>query len=449
MRELIKVATPILDTLHDGVAIVDMNGIVCYVNDANERITGLKRQFLLENHVLKVVPYSKLMDVITTKKPLTGVKTVVNNHFVLSNIMPIFRFETCIGAISIFRDITELQALNEELKSAKALIRQLENRSMSENFIIGKNKKSREAFHLATKAAQVSSTVLILGESGTGKEIIANYIHNQSDRKFNPFIVVNCAAIPENLIESELFGYEEGAFTGSKKGGKKGLFEVANNGTIFLDEIGDLPISLQPKLLRVLQEKKITRVGGYKEKQIDVRIIAATHMDLHELVANNTFRKDLFFRIAVFPIHLPTLEERKEDIPLFISYFINSICNQLKKSDIAISEDALNFLEKQSYPGNIRELENIIERAIILDEDGIIGLDDLVMEQAKQIRKYKFEISLEEEIFPIEEIERRYIEKILSISDSKHDALKKLNISRATLYRKLNRSSKKLKNETL
>lgn len=237
------------------------------------------------------------------------------------------------------------------------------------------NPYMKEVYRLAKRVAPTSSTILILGESGTGKEVLAKYIHFQSNRK-GPFVAINCAAIPEELLEAELFGYEKGAFTGAIKS-KPGKFEIANEGTLFLDEIGELSPKLQAKLLRVLQEKEVERLGGNSPIKVEVRIIAATNKDLEKEVREGTFREDLYFRLNVIPIRVPPLRERKEDIPLFINFFLRKICEREGIPLKRLSDEALKRLMEYNFPGNVRELENMIERLVILTEKDLITEEDL------------------------------------------------------------------------
>ena len=253
--------------------------------------------------------------------------------------------------------------------------------SLSFGNMVGRSPIIQSVFSMALKVARFDSTVLITGESGTGKELVAQGIHRESDRRSSPMVPVNCASIPESLMESELFGHRKGAFTGADKD-KKGLFEIAEGGTLFLDEIGDIPVSLQPKLLRVLQESEIRPVGGGNSKTVDVRVIAATSKDLEEEMASGHFREDLFYRLNVVPIILPPLRHRPEDIPLLCKFFINRFNNSLGSSIANISSAALNALMQHDWPGNIRELENAIERAIVLADGNTLELENFVFGKA-------------------------------------------------------------------
>lgn len=309
--------------------------------------------------------------------------------------------------------------------------------------IIGTSYAISKVKEEALMAAKTSSTVLITGESGTGKELFARAIHNHSNRSENPFIAVNCAAIPDNLLESELFGYEEGAFTGAKKGGSLGKFELAHKGTIFLDEIGDMSLHLQAKLLRVLQEKEVDKLGSKQNISIDVRIIAATNKYLEKMVRKGTFREDLYYRLNVIPIGLPSLRERKNDIPLLVNYMIKEYSNKLEKIVTDIDEITLEYMIDYDWPGNIRELQNIIEYSVNRCDSDVITLEN-VPNRIRYSENYKtlnLNENKNESIKTLEELEKREILKALEkFKDYKKDkdlAAKALGISRATLYRKL------------
>jgi len=298
--------------------------------------------------------------------------------------------------------------------------------------IIGESEEIRKVFSLIEKVAESDSTVLILGESGTGKELIATTIHYQSKRKDKPLIKVNCAAMPDGLIESELFGHEKGAFTGAIKR-KPGRFELASGGTIFLDEIGDIPLSTQSKILRVIQERQFERVGGTETLNVDVRIIAATNKNLEEEVKKGSFREDLYYRLNVIPITLPPLRRRKEDIPSLIDFFLGKCRNKISR-DVRFSKDAMDALLKYDYPGNVRELENIVERCITLSTSDIIQKDDLPSFIIK--KSDNKQISLSD---VAAEAEKEHIIRILKTTKgNKTRAAEMLGISRKTLWEKMN-----------
>ncbi|NLM43357.1 MAG: sigma 54-interacting transcriptional regulator [Clostridiales bacterium] len=447
LEKIIKDKEFVLESLHDGISIIDHRGIVVYVNNSNTRITKKDKSYFLGRHVQDVVPDSGMLGVLETGKKLIGITTHVFDATVISNIVPILDNERIIGVISIFRDITEIQQLTDKLEYANTTIKQLYEKlqEVNENksdFVVGKSQAMKDVMKYALKASMVDSNLLIEGESGTGKEVLARFVHKNSSRKDKPFLVVNCASIPYNLLESELFGYEEGAFTGAKKGGHPGYFEMADGGTLLLDEIGDMDISLQSKILRVIQSKEIIKIGSNKLMPLDVRIIAATHKDLRALVAQGKFREDLYYRLEVIRILIPPLRERREDI----IYYIDNMLNKMRKKisrDVTIGEDALKILNNYDYPGNIRELENIIERAVVMDEDGIITKKDLPLYVTEQDTKSKSYLSLQyTDYFPtLEEVEADVIKRALEKYKNKSKAAEILNISRTALYRKISKHS--------
>lgn len=308
--------------------------------------------------------------------------------------------------------------------------------------IIGTGHVMEETRYRAMKFAESNSTILLLGESGTGKELFARAIHNAGSRRDRNFVVVNCAAIPDNLLESELFGYEDGAFTGSARGGRPGKFQLADGGTLFLDEIGELPLHLQPKLLRALQEKKICKVGGSAETDVDIRIIAATNRDLEKMMINGEFREDLYYRISVAPLHIPPLRERKPDIRALTDYFLKTCEKNMGKRIVGINQKAMEILEAYSWPGNVRELQNAIEFAANISESGIIEPDNL----PQKIRNGCKDIHRDEGVTRLRDLERREIRKAISIYgndlEGKEQAARALGIGIATLYRKIKEDTK-------
>ncbi|MBA1334220.1 MAG: Response regulator of zinc sigma-54-dependent two-component system [Firmicutes bacterium] len=445
MKELMDKSSKILDAIYNGIVAVDNRGTVIYVNPANNRITGINREDAVGKHVSSVVPDSHILEVIKSGSEMIGVRTKTGKSEVISNIVPIRERGNLIGAISIFQDITDIIKLNRRLNEAQNTIAHLSQRlsqanEIDKDVIVGNNRDMLRVMQLAIKASGVSSNVLIQGESGTGKEVFARYIHRHSDRRDKPFVVVNCAAIPEHLLESELFGYEEGAFTGAKKGGRRGLFELADGGTIFLDEIGDMHIALQPKVLRVLQNGEIMRIGGTSVRHADVRVIAATNKNLKNLVETNRFREDLYYRLRVILIQLQPLRERKEDLHIFIKSITRKTCERLKKEVLDIAPAAMRVLMNYDYPGNVREMENIIEQSVVMDEDSIIDVDDLPRYLTGDGKEEDNLNLFFADRFPtLEEIEREVLTKAVSRYKNKTDIAKALNISRATLYRKLDK----------
>lgn len=316
------------------------------------------------------------------------------------------------------------------------------------NNIIYKSAKMESVISMAKKASHTDSTVLITGESGTGKELFARALHYDSSRKKEAFSAINCSAIPENLFESELFGYEEGAYTGALKGGHPGKFELAHKGTLLLDEIGDMPLNLQPKLLRVLQDGKVMRIGGKGYIDVDVRIIASTNCNLEEKVKNKEFREDLYYRLNVIPINIPPLRDRKEDIEILAEYFVEKFSCKLNKNVESISPDALNIIKNYQWYGNVRELENAIEYAVNMTDKSYIDIDSLP-NKLKNIKdnncneyKYSEQCTCESNsIKSIEELERNEIKKAIKLYGLSNNAVNRiceeLGISRASFYRKI------------
>lgn len=303
--------------------------------------------------------------------------------------------------------------------------------------IVARSESMKEIIAAAARLARFDSTVLITGESGTGKELIANLIHENSDRRKGPFIKVNCGAIPGNLLESELFGYDHGAFTGARKGGKTGLFEIANGGTIFLDEIGDLPINLQPKILRVLQNREIMRVGGHKALPIDVRIITATNRDLEKMVESREFREDLYYRLNVVPVHIPPLRERKEDIVPLARHF-TAIINKKHKTNKSLSPEILESLIIYDWPGNVRELQNIIENIMVTSSDEVVTRKNLPPQLIKSGPDCQ-DISIAGIMplqYAVENVEKQILEKAYQKYNSTRQMAKVLQVSAATIVRK-------------
>ena len=325
--------------------------------------------------------------------------------------------------------------MEKELETYKTHLTQLNTASYSFDDIIGLSEKISTAKSIARKAAQTHSNVLILGESGTGKELFAHAIHLASDRLYAPFVKVNCGAIPTGLLESELFGYEGGAFTGAKKEGKIGKFEQADGGTIFLDEIGDMPLHMQVKLLRVIQEKEVEKIGSIGSKKIDVRIIAATNRNLEKSMHEGNFRQDLYYRLNVVTIYIPALRERKDDILLIANHLIKKISKDLNKKVIGISKESEYFLKNYHWEGNIRELENILERAInVIEDSNIISPIDLP-EEITGIKETKIIKSLEETMVTAEK--QAIIDALNAAEGNKTKTAKILEIGRTSLYEKI------------
>ena len=395
-------------------------------------ITLLSQARELQSHlaVIVITAYAKIDNAVEAMK--NGAFDYVTKPFKFDEIL-----------LTVQRALTYEQTLaeNEVLKSSL-------DTHFHFNCLVGDSEPMRKVYKMIEKVARSNTTVLISGESGTGKELVARAIHSASPRCDGPFVTINCTAMPDNLLESELFGYKKGAFTGANTN-KKGLFETANNGTIFLDEIGSIPMSMQMKLLRVLQEKEIRQVGGTEDIKIDVRVVAATNEDLVKKIAEHSFREDLYYRLSVIPIELPPLSRRKEDIPLLINHFINMF-NTENARQVEISAKAVKLLKQHAWPGNVRELENSIKRAATLSEDGRLEPDDFpelaglrsTSSDAADTSNIKNEERLSLKDY-IKNIEVSYLKAVVAeCNDDKELAAEKLGVSLATLYRKINDTQK-------
>lgn len=376
----------VCDHLYDGIHIADGEGKVLYVNKAYTRTTGIRPEQCVGRYVQDIeregVLYrgSVTERVIAERKRVNSVATIFSlNKEVLVTGTPVFDEAGRIRlVVTNTRDFSELKALEhrlsalaEENKKANEELAYLRRQQAGDKQISYRSGAMRSVMELIRTVAQTDVTVLITGESGTGKELVANELYQLSDRKGKPFIKVNCAAIPAELLESELFGYEDGAFTGAKRAGKAGMFELANSGVILLDEIGDMPLSLQSKLLRVLQQRELMRIGGSKPVELNIRVIASTNKDLRAEVRKGNFREDLFYRLNVVPIELKPLRERREDIPHLAGEFCRSF-NKKYGKDAVLGPDSLELLMEYHWPGNIRELENLVERMVVTSTTGVI-----------------------------------------------------------------------------
>jgi PAS domain S-box-containing protein len=449
LKEVKSMLGAVFYATQDAISVVNKEGLGIMINPAYTKITGLSEKDILGKPATVDIAEGESvhMQVLATKKPVRGslLKVGPNKKEVLVNAAPIIVDGELKGSVGVLHDITEMNRLSEELKQAKQIIRKLEAKYTFDD-IAGNEASITDAIEKAKKAAFTPATVFLIGESGTGKEIFAHAIHNASDRKYNQFVRVNCAAIAQSILESELFGYEEGAFTGAKKGGKKGIFEEANKGTIFLDEISEISVETQAKLLRVLQEKEVVRVGGTKSISIDVRIIAATNANIEEAVKRGKFRKDLYYRINMFPIKIPSLRERKGDIEVLARLFIKKFNQDYGRNIEGIKVDAIRALYEYDWPGNVRELENVIGRAIIS-----MRINEKMIEK-KHMPKFNFHEQSDKspiyngindlEPLTLEELtqmmENDYISRVLKAYDyNKTKTAKALGISLRNLYYKI------------
>lgn len=375
----------------DGIVVVDAEETVVYANENYLTMSGLNKEDVIGKRIRNVVKTSRLYETLKKKEPSSGfVHDLTENQLAYSKNKAVYTSTVPVldknghicGAIGYVKSLEDSKKISALLQSMDDKLSFYENKLKSNESFYGleyiqtSNLEMHKIKDTAKRIANSDMPALLMGETGTGKEVFATAIHNESNRKYGPFIKVNCASIPEALVESELFGYEEGAFTGAKKGGKAGKFELANNGTIFLDEIGELPLAIQSKLLRVIQENESERVGGVKPIKLNFRLIAATNQDLHQMTLNHTFREDLYYRLNVLPIIIPALRHRKEDIPALIDVFLTDL-NKSYNTNISISQEAVMLITSQPLHGNVRELRNIIGRAFILSDQEAITVDTL------------------------------------------------------------------------
>ncbi len=358
----------VIEATEDAISVADDKGMNIIVNPAYTRITGLPKEAVINKPAAVDIAEgeSMHMKVLQDGKPVRNVRLRVGpmKKEVIVNVAPIFIDGAIKGSVGVIHDISEIMKLTEELAQAKKIIRHLKARYTFDD-IVAESAAMQQAIEQARNAAHTPATVLLRGESGTGKELFAHAIHSASERRRGQFVRVNCAALAGSLLESELFGYEEGAFTGALKGGRKGLFEEAHNGTIFLDEIGEIGPSLQTKLLRVLQEKEVVRVGGTTAVPVNVRVISATNANLEQKVREGTFRDDLYYRLNVFPITIPPLRERREDIPALAEHIVFKLNQEFGRQIRNIAGPVMARLQNYPWPGNVREMENVLGRAII------------------------------------------------------------------------------------
>lgn len=438
----------IVQNSYEGLVVIDDHERVVMMNQFYLNIAGLTEEEVVGKHIWEVSPHSQLPTTVRTGAAQLAEPWHVGGQDYMIMRIPIKKNGKIIGAIGkvLFNmDVAKVFAqkvmqLQNDLEYYKEELRKLHSSEHTFNHIIGESEKITSAMNLAQRAARTSSTVLLTGESGTGKEVFAQAIHSTGLRSGDPFIKVNCAAVPEQLLESELFGYAEGAFTGARKGGKPGKFEMADQGTIFLDEIGDMSLSMQAKLLRVIQEREFERVGGTQPIKVDVRLIAATNRDLLRMVKENTFRLDLYYRLNVITIELPSLKERLEDIKPLTKYLIAKLNQKLGTYVEGVSNEAMELLKQYPWPGNIRELENVLERAMNISDERFIYPEHLPVQLRQTLRGNNStygQKTLEQGIF---EAERNIILNALrQAKGNKVHAAQALGIHRSVLYKKLAR----------
>lgn len=439
-REKSKFIEAILEFTPSGIIATDKNGNIITFNPAAEKIFGVNQIKAMGHHISKVMPQCHLNKVLKTAEPELGVIQQVNHNEIVTNRVPIEIDGEIIGAVAIVHAVSEIQQTEQKIRLLN-MKRGFTSKSKFTN-IIGTSKTLIEEIKKAKIYSKASSNVLIYGETGVGKEIFAQSIHNYSLRQNEPFVAINCAALPENLLESELFGYDEGAFTGSKKGGKTGLFEIAHGGTMLLDEIGELPISLQSRLLRVLQEQEIMRVGGDRIIPIDVRIIAATGRDL-EGKNPGDFRSDLLYRLNVLQINIPPLRNRDDDVIRLFLFFLEKHFNISQyKAEIPI--ESLEILKLYSWPGNVRELQNVVERFALFFKEAVRFNEEVIRKIiVRSIQKDRFFNDILKQngmetgqILSSDKIPKKLICTLEQIfPNQKEEIAKRLGVSRTTLWR--------------
>lgn len=440
------------DAVSDGICMVDANGIVTRINRGYTEITGITEEEILGKSIQEMLDSGAFsnavsLEVLKKKDKVSAMATVRKGDKQVLLVGSPFLDEqgNVVKVITVMRNLTELIRLKEELEEAERKKQKYKEelnslkRERIENSFVGKDPSIVRVKELIDYVAQTDATVLITGETGSGKEVVAREIFKKSKRKNGPYVKVNCSAIPENLLESELFGYVKGAFTGADKKDKKGLFEIANKGTILLDEIGDMPLKLQTKLLRVLQEREITRVGGTESIRIDVRVIVSTNEKLEELIRENRFRADLYYRLNVFPIKLPSLRERREDIPDIAAAFLTKF-NLLYSKNKSFGQSAVFALMDYAWPGNVRELENIIERLVIISTRKVLTREDVesiiyMGEKKPSTRDFIQigEISLKE---AVQDFEREILKRVLKEYGTSYAAAEVLKTTQPTIIRK-------------
>lgn len=451
LKEMQSLLEGILHSTQDAISVCDEKGIHVLINPAYTKLTGLSEKDIIGKPVTVDISegQSVHLQALKKQKPVSNTKLKVGKHHkeIIASASPIIVDGELRGSVGILQDLTEMKKLNRELMLARQIIRKLEAKYTFDD-IIACDKQMTDCIEKSRQAAKTPANILLRGESGTGKELFAHAIHNLSDRRYKQFVRVNCAAINESLLESELFGYEEGAFTGARKGGKTGLFQEAHNGTIFLDEIAEIPTSTQVKLLRVLQEGEVMSVGSTRSINVDVRVIAATNVHLEKAVEEGRFREDLYYRLNVIPIRIPPLRNRVNDIYPLILSFLNKYNQEYGRNAKDLSPEALRHLQQYHWPGNVRELQNYIGRAMVN-----MKLQDTLLE-AKHLPKFfdsetdlsnNYVTSLSNKKMKVasldqalKEAEKKIIEDALeSHGNNRTKTAETLNISIRSLYYKI------------
>ena len=440
----------LIDNPYECPIVIGKDGIIIFISRYSDKLLGIDGSNAIGKHITEVIDETRLHEILKDGKARIGDTLYIGGRQQLISRIPIRDLEgNLIGAVGkgMLNEVGRLLDLQRKVDLLDRQLAYYQNQISQlkgGNIIIGESLPIQEVKDKSLLAAKTASTILITGESGTGKEVIAYFIHQSSLRASGPFIKVNCAAIPLDLFESELFGYEFGAFTGASSKGKPGKFEMAHGGTILLDEIGELPLPMQAKLLRVLQERTVDRLGGTKTIPVDFRLIAATNRDLSELIKEDRFRIDLYFRINVFNILAPSLRQMREDIPLIANHLLSQLKSEISWGPSGVSEEAMDLLKRYSWPGNVRELRNVMEKASIISKGDMIRPENLP-EQVRHCTdegQRQNDCPLEGNLNQIlEETEKKVIENVLrSVHGNKTKAAKILGIHRTSLYDKINKT---------
>lgn len=449
-EQLYKEVKKASELTFDQITVLDKDARILCVGKACESSFGLSEEEVIGKHVKELeekgmIDKSITLEVFKRKEKVSLIQHTGGNRVFMATGFPMFNDRNeIVKVINISKDITSIEKFKKQIQNTEEIVEWLEDeiskmKIMSEEEIVSKNYEMQKIFDLIKKTADLDSTVLLLGETGTGKSFLANIIHKVSNRKNKPFITINCGAIPHNLLESELFGYAEGAFTGACKKGKKGLFEIAKDGIVFLDEIGEMPLQLQVKLLNVLQDRKACRIGNVIPYKINAKIIAATNKNLKNAVKNGTFREDLYYRLNVLPIFVPPLRDRIEDIAVLSKHLVSKF-NQKYSMNKKLSEESYNVLFSYNWPGNIRELENVIERVLITSNGDVIGKSQVldIVNHDNNNKENKIELN---EIMPLKEATEKLEKQLLLAAKESYKTTRKmakvLKIDQSTVVRKL------------
>jgi len=448
LLEKIQLYEGVLNNILSGVLITDPDGYVIFFSDTYGKFLGMDPKAQIGKHTTDVIENSRMHIVARTGVPeINHPHQIMGRNQIVQRI-PIYingKLAAVFGQV-MFEDIKDVQILADKLNILESKVqlyeKELENLRASKyscRNIVGSSQVMTELRRLAQRAAKVNSPVLLVGDSGTGKELFAHAIHRASDRHRKPFICLNCSAIPKDLLEAELFGYEPGAFTGAGTKGKPGKFELAHQGTIFLDEVSELPLEIQPKLLRVVEEKIVERLGATRPVKCDFRLIAATNENLEDCIRRGKFRKDLYYRLNVIPLHIPPLRERREDIPLIASHLLQSLCRDFGLAAKGISPEVMKIFQNHDWPGNVRELSNILERTLtLLDErDEMIHVEHLpLFFRSLSTRSERSQPRILKDLRATSERDA-VLHAIRAANNNKNEAARILGIHRTALYKKM------------